>query len=137
MGTDHPTTRLRNRYQLQALIEAGGMAQVYRAFDETLGREVAVKVFKSSASAEADFQRQEAEVNVLARLNHPNLVTLFDAAVDRADPENPRIYYVMELVPGTDLKRRLDEGPLVPRQIAQLGYYTAAALEHVHSIGIV
>jgi len=128
---------IRNRYQLQELIAAGGMAEVYRAHDDFLGRDVAVKVFRASATAEADFRRQEDEVNVLARLNHPNLVTLLDAAVDRSDAENPQIYYVMELVPGTDLKRRLDDGPLVPRQVAQLGYYAASGLEYVHSRGIV
>ena len=128
---------MQSRYKLGEIIASGGMAEVYRAHDKFLGRDVAVKVFHASATAEADFQRQQDEVNVLARLNHPNLVTLLDAAVDRSDPASTRIYYVMELVEGTDLKRRLDEGPLVPRQIAQLGYYTAAALEYVHAQGIV
>lgn len=131
------TDRLQTRYRLDQVIATGGMAQVYRAHDEFLGRDVAVKVFRASATAEVDFKRQEDEVNVLARLNHPNLVTLLDAAVDRSEPGATRIYYVMELVEGTDLKRRLDEGPLVARQIAQLGYYTAAALEYVHAQGIV
>lgn len=129
--------KLRNRYTVQSLIARGGMAEVYRAHDEFLGRDVAVKVFRASAAAENEFRRQEDEVNVLARLNHPNLVTLLDAAIDRSDAANPRIYYVMELVEGTDLKRRLDDGPLGGRQIAQLGYYVATALEHVHSKGIV
>jgi serine/threonine protein kinase len=129
--------KLRNRYQLDSLIAEGGMAAVYRAHDEFLGRDVAVKVFRSTANAEADFQRQEDEITVLARLNHPSLVTLLDAAIDRTDADNPRVYYVMELVPGTDLKRRLDESTLVPRQVAQVGYDVAAALEHVHGLGIV
>jgi tRNA A-37 threonylcarbamoyl transferase component Bud32 len=122
---------------LGELIASGGMAQVYHAHDEFLGRDVAIKMFRSSATAEADFRKQEDEVNVLARLNHPNLITLLDAAVDRSDVSETRIYYVMELVEGTDLKRRLDEGPLVARQIAQLGYCSALALEYVHSQGIV
>ena len=133
---EHPR-RLRNRYQVKSLIARGGMAEVYRAHDEFLGRDVAVKVFKASATAVTDFQRQEDEVNVLARLSHANLVTLLDAAVDRSDPEQPRIYYVMELVQGLDLKRRLDTGPLLARQIAQIGYHTATALEYVHSKGVV
>ena len=133
---DHPR-RLRNRYHVKSLIARGGMAEVYRAHDEFLGRDVAVKVFKASATAVADFQRQEDEVNVLARLSHANLVTLLDAAVDRTNREQPRIYYVMELVQGHDLKRRLDTGPLLPRQIAQIGYHTATALEYVHSKGVV
>lgn len=126
-----------SRYRLGELIASGGMAQVYRARDEFLGRDVALKVFHASATAEVDFKRQEDEVNVLARLNHPNLVTLLDAAVDRTDPDATRIFYVMELVEGTDLKRRLDEGPLGARQVAQLGYYAASALEYVHAQGVV
>lgn len=128
---------LQARYRLEGLIASGGMAKVYRARDEFLGRDVAVKMFRASATAEADFQRQKDEVDVLARLSHPNLVTLLDAAVDRSDPAAIRIYYVMELVEGTDLKRRLDEGVLVARQIAQLGYYAASALEYVHAQGVV
>lgn len=131
------TTLLRGRYRLGELLGTGGLAGVYRAYDEFLGRDVAVKIFRATASAESDFHRQEDEVNVLARLNHPNLVTLLDAAVDRTDPDNPRIYYVMELVEGTDLQQRLREGALTPRQIAQLGYYVAAGLEQVHHLGIV
>jgi serine/threonine protein kinase len=140
--TDEPSSephppKLRNRYQLNSLIAEGGMATVYRAHDEFLGRDVAVKVFRSNANADADFRRQEDEISVLARLNHPSLVTLLDAAIDRTDADNPRIYYVMELVPGTDLKRHLDESTLVARQVAQVGYHVAAALEHVHGLGIV
>jgi serine/threonine protein kinase len=130
-------TVLRGRYRLGDLIGIGGLAEVYRARDEFLGREVAVKIFRSTAAAESDFRLQEDEVNVLARLSHPNLVTLLDAAVDRNDPAAPRIYYVMELVEGTDLQHRLESGPLTPRQIAQFGYYIAAALELVHLRGIV
>ena len=128
---------MQTRYRLGEVIASGGMAEVYRAHDTFLDRDVAIKVFHASATAETDFLRQQGEVNVLARLSHPNLVTLLDAAVDRSDPSATRIYYVMELVEGTDLKRRLDEGPLVARQIAQIGYYTAAALEYVHAQGIV
>jgi len=128
---------MQGRYRLGELIAHGGMADVFRAHDEFLGRDVAIKVFRASATAEIDFQRQEDEVNVLARLNHPNLVTLLDASVDRTDPTATRIYYVMELVQGTDLKRRLDEGPLVARQVAQLGYYAATGLEYVHAQGVV
>ena len=129
--------RLRRRYTPLSLIARGGMADVFRARDEFLGRDVAVKLFRAAATAESDFRRQEIEVDVLARLNHPNLVTLLDAAVDRTDPVSPRIYFVMELVEGTDLKRRLDSGPLRNRQVAQVGYWVATALEYVHDLGIV
>jgi len=128
---------LRGRYRLTSPLADGGMARVYLATDEVLGRPVAIKVFRASATADDDFARQQAEISVLARLSHPNLITLLDAAIDRTDPENPRIYYVMELVEGTDLKRLLDETTLTSRQVARLGYYIAAGLEHVHRRGIV
>ena len=89
------TNKMQTRYRLGDLIASGGMAEVFRAHDTFLGRDVAVKMFRASATAEVDFKRQEDEVNVLARLNHPNLVTLLDAAVDRSDPEATRIFYVM------------------------------------------
>ncbi|MGV8896429.1 MAG: protein kinase domain-containing protein [Rhodoglobus sp.] len=129
--------RLRRRYTPLSLIAHGALADVYKARDEFLGRDVAVKLFKATAITEADFRNQEVEVNVLAGLNHPNLVTLLDAGVDHTDPGLARVFYVMELVEGTDLKRRLDAGPLRIRQVAQVGYWVAGALEYVHGLGIV
>ena len=81
--------RLRRRYTQLSLITPGGMADVLKARDEFLGRDVAVKLFRAAATAETDFHRQEIEVGVLARLTHPNLVTLLDAPVDRTDPVSP------------------------------------------------
>ena len=65
--------RLRRRYTQLSLITPGGMADI----------------FKAAATAETDFHRQEIEVGALARLTHPNLVTLLDAPVDRTDPVSP------------------------------------------------
>ncbi len=127
---------LKGRYELGALVGQGGLAAVYRARDANLGRDVAVKVFRDNANAEEVFARQEAEVNMLATLVHPGIVTLLDAAVDR-NATSTRIYYVMELVEGRDLRSRLDEGPLPPRQVAQLGSDIAEALEYVHHRDIV
>jgi serine/threonine protein kinase len=127
---------VRNRYRIGELIGSGGMSSVYRAHDEFLGRDVALKVFRASADAEEIFRAQEDEINTLARLNHPYLVTLLDAAVDRS-ADHTRIFYAMELVEGTDLRRRLEGGPLSPRLVAQLGYHVASALEHVHSHEVV
>ena len=127
---------LRNRYRVGELIGHGGLASVHRAWDEFLGREVAVKVFRASASAERDFRLQEDEVNTLAMLNHPDLITLFDVGIHRASGQ-AHLFSVMELIEGTDLRRRLLEGPMSPRQIAQLGYHVASGLEHVHGLGIV
>ena len=107
---------LRGRYRLRDLIGQGGMGAIYKATDEVLGRNVAIKIFLATETA--DVRRQEDEVNILASLSHHSLVTLHDAAVDRSDPMKPRIYLVMELVEGADLQRRLARGPLPLRQIA-------------------
>ena len=128
---------LKGRYRLGALLGEGGLAAVYRATDETLGREVAVKVFRENAVAEDEFSKQEAEVSLLASLSHPSVVTLLDAAIDRSAGDSTRIYYVMELVDGTDLRKRLESGPLPPRQVAQVGQDIAEALEYLHLQGLV
>jgi hypothetical protein len=131
------TGLLRGRYRLLELIGQGGMGAVYKARDEFLGRNVAIKIFLANATSAADVRRQEDEVNILASLNHHSLVTLLDAAVDRSVPALPRIYLVMELVEGADLQRKLASGPLPVRQIAQLGYDLAEGLEYIHSRGVV
>jgi serine/threonine protein kinase len=111
------------------------MATVYRARDEVLGRHVAVKFFHHASSV--DTSRQESELAVLASLNHHGLVNLFDAGVDTDAANISRRYLVMELVRGTDLRTRLDRGPISARHIAEIGYDLAEALEYVHSNGVV
>ncbi|HEY0258233.1 MAG TPA: GAF domain-containing serine/threonine-protein kinase [Lacisediminihabitans sp.] len=127
---------LQGRYRLDQLIGRGGMGYVYRARDEQLGRDVAVKVFIASTKPE-DVRRQEDEVNLLASLNHHGLVTLLDAAIDRSEEGRPRIFFVMELVEGADLERRLARGPLTARQIAQIGFDLAEGLQYIHHRGVV
>jgi tRNA A-37 threonylcarbamoyl transferase component Bud32 len=137
VAQDPTTMLLKGRYRLGALLGQGGLAAVYRATDETLGRDVAVKVFRENAVDEHEFRKQEAEVSLLASLNHPSVVTLLDAAVDRGRGDTTRIYYVMELVEGTDLRERLESGALPPRQVAQVGHDIAEALEYLHLQGLV
>ncbi|WP_104163206.1 protein kinase [Cryobacterium sp. N22] len=134
---DAGAPRLRGRYRLQELIGRGGAGSVYRARDETLGRDVAVKVFEASATNEKDIRRQEDEVNLLAGLSHHSLVTLLDAGVDRTDAARPRVYFVMELVTGADLKVQLEEGSLTARQIAHIGFDLAEGLQYIHHRGVV
>ncbi|WP_457972238.1 GAF domain-containing serine/threonine-protein kinase [Arthrobacter sp. D1-17] len=129
-------TLLGGRYRVVEQLGSGAMAHVYRAADEILGRDVAVKVVIKSAFTGAA-RDDDAEVKVLARLNHHNLVTLLDAGVDRTEPGPPRVYLVMELVEGPDLKHRLQEGPLSPRHTAQIGHDVADALSYIHENGVV
>ena len=132
-----PCRLLDGRYRMGELIARGGSASVFRARDEFLGRDVAVKVFDSSITAEKDFSAQEEEMGTLARLTHPSLVTLLDASIDHGASGEGRIYFVMELVEGVDLYRRLTAGTLAPRLIAQIGRDIAEGLEYVHHQGVV
>jgi serine/threonine protein kinase len=122
------------RYRVTGTLGHGGMASVYRAVDEQLGREVAVKVFRMGAVDHGERARAEAEIQVLAGLRSPALVTLYDAALDDADGDS---YLVMELVPGSDLATRLREGPLDRATSARVGAQVADGLAAVHAQGIV
>src|SRR5271154_2767130 len=82
---------LDGRCRLGTLLGVGGVAEVYRAVDERLGRGVAVKLFRGDVADQ--LHRHEDEMRTLARLNHPSLVTVFDAG---ADPMTQRPYLVME-----------------------------------------
>ncbi|MDQ1589128.1 MAG: eukaryotic-like serine/threonine-protein kinase [Microbacteriaceae bacterium] len=140
MGVSAPDAAgglLRGRYRLGPLIARGGVASVYRAHDEHLGRDVAVKLFEANATTLGDIRRQESEVKVLASLNHHSLVTLHDAGLDETEPGQPQVYLVMELVDGANLRDTLNQGPLSSRHIAQIGYDLAEGLEYIHDHGVV
>ena len=110
------------------------MATVYRAVDESLGREVAIKVFDADV---ADAERQESELAMLAALDHHGLVTLYDAGVHREPGRRANRYLVMALVPGLNLQERLRGAPMASRNIAEIGYDLAEVLEYVHGRGVV
>ena len=133
----HPYSVLHDRYRVDSFVGKGGMASVYRAHDQMLGRDVAVKLFEPAPANTEELARQHHELAVLASLNHPSLVTLHDAGIDRTDPENPRRFLVMELVKGKNLKEALAEGPMTRRQVAQLAYDLAEGLEYAHHHGVV
>lgn len=124
---------LGGRYRLGEVVGRGGMSSVFRAVDESLGRDVAVKVFRPGV---ADRARQDAELGVLATLDHHGLVGLLDAGFVDGDGGQQR-YLVMPLVTGQDLEQRLTGGPISPRHVAEIGYDMAEALEYIHEHGIV
>jgi serine/threonine protein kinase len=132
--TDATDRLLGGRYWLESIIGQGGMATVYRARDEVLGRSVALKLFTQGNAV--DTGRQESELAVLASLNHHGLVNLLDAGVDNDSANLAHRFIVMELVRGTDLQSRLAQGPLAPRHIAEIGYDIAEALEYIHTNGV-
>lgn len=128
---------LSGRYRLGEVIGRGGMASVYTARDENLGRDVALKLFAPQASDADELRRQQAEIELLATLNHPGLVTLFDAGTDTRVPGEPRPFLTMELVDGQDLRTRIRHSPLPLDEVAVIGAGLADALAYVHSLGII
>ncbi|MCU1403247.1 MAG: protein kinase, partial [Microbacteriaceae bacterium] len=128
---------LAGRYRIDAVIGRGGMATVYRATDEALGRTVALKVFRTDLADADDVRRQQEEIRLIAGLNHFALVTLFDAIADDSSGEHGRAFIVMQYVDGTDLRLRLNEGPLDSRTVAMVGADLAEALAYVHDRGVV
>nr|WP_219818214.1 serine/threonine-protein kinase [Clavibacter michiganensis] len=119
------------RYRLESRVGAGGMGVVYRATDEKLGRTVAIKLFRDSEAA--GLQRKTSETRLLASLNHPSLVTLYDALID-GDGE---AYLVMEFVDGPTLRSRISDGPVAPVDAARMARELGEALHVVHQAGIV
>ena len=121
---------LDGRYRLGDRLGGGAVAEVFRAVDERLARPVAVKLFRGDAAEE--LQRHEAEMRTLARLDHPSLVTVYDAGEADGQP-----YLVMQLVEGDTLADELGRGPLGPERTARYGAALADALAYVHEQGFV
>jgi tRNA A-37 threonylcarbamoyl transferase component Bud32 len=117
------------RYTLGKRLGSGGFATVYAAHDERLDRQVAIKVL---ARARVIHSRFEREARAAARLHHPSIVTLFEAAVD-----DDGAYLVSELVRGTTLDRALALGELSDAGILEVAVALADALEHAHGNDVV
>src|ERR1700691_343094 len=96
-------TTLSGRYRLEARIGAGGMSTVYRALDETLERQVAVKLMNREVASDSDqLERFRREARAVAQLSHPHIVGVIDAREDDARP-----YIVLDSVEGEPLKERI------------------------------
>lgn len=121
------------RYRVDRLLGQGGMARVYAATDEVLGREVAVKVFAVGDVGED--LAGDRETRLLASLNHPGLVTVFDAG---AEQDRGMSYLVMELVRGPSLASYLrSNAALGVGEVAAIGDQLAGALAYVHEQGMI
>src|SRR6202008_3051122 len=96
-------TSLNGRYRLEARIASGGMATVYRALDETLERQVAVKLMNREVASDSDqLERFRREARAVAQLSHPHIVGVIDAGADESRP-----YIVFEYVEGQAPKERI------------------------------
>ena len=122
------------RYAVLEPVGSGGMAEVYRARDELLGRDVAVKVLNDRLSRDKSFvERFKREAQSAANLNHPNVVSLYDYGAD-----DGAYYIVMEYIEGKSLGDMVAEsGALLPERAAEIAADVAAALERAHSSGLV
>jgi serine/threonine-protein kinase len=125
---------LAGRYALFDVLGTGGMATVWRARDEMLGREVAVKVLSPQYAADPAFRaRFEREARHVAALSHPRLVTVFDCGVDGKTP-----FIVMELAMGRTLRHILDDaGVLPPDDAVTIAAAVCEGLEVAHAAGLV
>jgi serine/threonine-protein kinase len=129
-----PTAELiDHRYRLIEKIGSGGMATVFLAQDERLGRRVAIKRLGTEAPEDAS-RRLLQEAKLGAALNHPNIVSVYDAL---PDPQSGTVLIVMELVDGPDLGRDLRSGRPDERRALEILNDMAAALDHAHEHGIV
>jgi TolB-like protein/Flp pilus assembly protein TadD len=122
-----------SRYAILEQIGAGGMGVVYRARDQQLDREVAVKVLPPGSLADdAARKRFRKEALALAKLNHPNIETVFDFGT-----ENGIDFLVTEYIPGITLDARIAGGTMPERNVLRLGIQLAEGLEAAHSQGII
>lgn len=122
------------RYRVTEKIGVGGMADVYKAVDEVLGRTVAVKVLHAQYAADPAFvARFRQEAQAAANLSHPGIVNIYDWGKD-----DSTYYIVMEYVRGTDLKVLVtDKGPVEPAKAAEYAAQVAAALSVAHGYDII
>lgn len=128
------------RYRLGRLLGAGGMGEVWLAYDEDLGdRPVAIKVMRSGLLAEPeDVARFQREMRLAARMQHPNIMTVYTTGTNERVP-----FMVLEYLEGSDLSRAVagaagkPAAVLGPKRVARIGRDTCAALAYAHGLGVV
>ncbi|HLU11542.1 MAG TPA: protein kinase [Oceanobacillus sp.] len=127
-------TVLNNRYRLVAQQGSGGMAVIYKATDQALGRTVAVKILRPSLTSDPAFlARFRNEARSVANLTHPNIVTVHDVGSD-----GPTHYIVMEFIEGQDLKKIIKaEGALPVERALNLAVQICAGIGFAHRAGLV
>src|SRR6478672_8508187 len=122
------------RYRVLGRLGVGGMATVYLAEDSSLGRKVALKVMAERYSEDGEFvERFRREAQAAARLNHPNIIAVYD----RGEADG-RPYIAMEYLQGRTLKQVIQaEGPLPPERAIAIAMQVLAGLRYAHEHGVV
>ncbi len=120
------------RYEIRSQLGAGGMGEVYRARDEKLNRDVAIKVLPSTLSQDEDrLRRFEQEAQAAGALNHPNILAVYDVGTHDGSP-----YIVSELLEGEELREQLSDGVLPQRKTLEYAQQIAQGLAAAHERGI-
>jgi eukaryotic-like serine/threonine-protein kinase len=133
LGNDVLEGQRLSHYRIEEKVGAGGMGDVYRAHDEHLDREVAIKILPSRTLAdETSRKRFHKEALALSKLNHPNIATIHDF-----NTQEGLDFLVMEYIPGVTLNDRLAKGPLPEKQVVDLGTQLAEGLFAAHEHGVV
>ena len=128
---------LGGRYRLLNELGSGGMAVVWKARDEVLGRSVAVKLLAGRyAGDEQSRARIRDEARAAATLSHPNIAQIYDFG-ESDEAGVPVSYVVMELINGPTLAQKVSDGPIPPRSVFRICSEVAAALSAAHAIGLV
>ena len=120
-------------YRIESLIGVGGMGEVYLATDINAGRQAALKLLPTHLIRDAErLKRFQQEARVVAGLNHPNIVTVYEVGED-----NSTRYIASELVEGQTLRQRLAHGPIFVGEAIDVAIQVAGALKAAHQAGIV
>src|ERR1700676_839805 len=128
-----PHTKL-GPYEIVSSLGAGGMGEVYRARDQSLDREVAIKVLPKELASDPDrLRRFEQEARAAAALNHPNILAVYGFS----STEDHAPYLIAELLQGQTLRERLQQGEIAVRKTVEFALQTARGLAAAHARGIV
>ena len=120
-------------YRIVEKIGAGGMGEVYRARDEHLARDVAIKVLPPGTLTDESARKHfHKEALILSQLNHPNVATIHDF-----DTQQGVDFLVMEYIPGITLSEKVAAGPLPEKEVLRLGVQLAEGLAAAHDHGVV
>lgn len=129
-----PGTLLANQYRLLEVVGEGGMGVIYRARQESVGRDVAIKILRARFAHQEDLVRRfENEARIISQLRHPNTIRLYD--VQRT--EGGSLFIVTEFLTGRSLLRLLREGPLPLERIVHITDQMCGSLSEAHEAGIV
>ncbi|AXA37348.1 Serine/threonine protein kinase PrkC, regulator of stationary phase [Candidatus Sumerlaea chitinivorans] len=121
------------KYEILEVIGRGGMGTVYKARQHNLDRIVALKMLSEEMASDPEFRaRFQQEAQVVARLNHPNIVAVYDI-----EPYQATFCIIMEFVDGKSLQKIIDEGGLPERDVLLIGAQIARALHYAHEQGVV